>query len=889
MRRLTAFDRIYAAAMLIFPRAFRSRFGREMRDMAQDRMAEARLRGRAAAFIESTRLLADIAATAPSAWTILRRERTSYVAPATVPYPRDHMDVLTQDLRFAFRGLLRRPAFTIVAVLTLALGIGATTAIFSVVNAVLIRALPYPDPDRLVMLWSVQGSQHGQPVAYLDYHDWRARTHSFVDMGVMRGQSLNLTGGDAPDRVTGSFVSASLFRVTGTKMARGRSFTDAETELASKAPVAIVQYETWRTRFAGDSSLVGKSLILNGTAFTVVGVTAPNSQIPYGAADVYLPMPYYPNAHGFDRGVTSAYAVGRLKPGVTLEAATRDIAAVAKQIEAAYPETNRGVSAEVESVKEALVGRVRDSLYIMLGAVGLVLLIACANIANLQLARSASRSRELSVRAALGAGRGRIVQQLLTESVVLSVVGGIAGIGIALALTKLLVTLVGGALPVEPTDIRLDGPVLLFALGVSVATGLLFGVAPALQASRADLNDTLRSRVATFASRRTRNLLVVVQLALSLALLACAGLLTRSLIALQGVDPGFDGRNLLTAQFRLPAAKYDTPEKIATMFAQTAAELRSIPGVQAAALVRASPFSQNGESYPVSAEGKPETFATDAPSMLLNAVTPGYFSTMRIPVLAGRDIGETDRADAALVIVVNKSYAEETWPGEPAIGKRVKVGGDGWRTVVGVVGDAKHYTLNEHQLLQGYVPHAQRPQIFTSIVVRTIGNPLALSKAVREAIWRVDRDQPVWRFRAMEQDLSAVVQTKRAMMLLTGLFATAALIVAVVGVYGVLSYTMTQRTQEVGIRIALGADGRAVTRMVVGEGARIIGIAVVIGLAISAGATRLLRSQLFGIQPNDLTTFAIVTVALSTVAIAACYLPARRASRVDPMVALRSD
>jgi putative ABC transport system permease protein len=400
----------------------------------------------------------------------------------------------------------------------------------------------------------------------------------------------------------------------------------------------------------------------------------------------------------------------------------------------------------------------------------------------------------------------------------------------------------------------------------------------------------LRTRAGSGLSHAvTRNALVVVQLALSLTLLAAAGLITRSLVALQRVDPGFDADHLLTAQFRLSPTKYDSPAKIWAMFDRTLAELRSIPGVRSAALVRASPFSQNGESYSVFAEDKPAVKTGDAPQMQLNIVTPGYFSTMGIPLLTGRDLLPTDRAGSLPVIVVNKAYADATWPGESPIGKRVKVSDDTWRTVVGVVGDTKHFALNEPQLLQGYLPHAQRPQIFTSIVVRTAGNPLDYAKAVREAVWRVDRDQPVWRFRAMDQDLDTVVQSKKTMMWLTALFAIEALVVAAVGIYGVLSYAMAQRTHEVGVRIALGADAKHVRHMVLVQGAKLIAVAVAVGVAASLAATRLLRAELYGVGPSDALTFVVVIAVMSAVALLACWVPAWRASRLDPMVALRSE
>jgi predicted permease len=399
----------------------------------------------------------------------------------------------------------------------------------------------------------------------------------------------------------------------------------------------------------------------------------------------------------------------------------------------------------------------------------------------------------------------------------------------------------------------------------------------------------LRTRTGSHSHRVTRNALVVVQLALSLALLAAAGLLTRSLIALQQTRPGFDGNHLLTAQFRLSAAKYDSPEKIATMFARTIAELRAIPSVESAALVRASPLSGNGETYPVVVEGRPPIKAADAPTMQLNSATPGYFATMRIPLTVGRDFVDADRIGTSPVVIVNRAFADAMWPGESPIGKRIRLGDSTWRSIVGVAGNTKHFSLNETQLLQGYVPHAQRPQIFTSVVVRAKGDAALLAKAVREAVWRVDREQPVWRFRSMDDDLAGSVSSSKTTMWLTGLFALVALLVAAVGIYGVLSYTMVQRTQEVGIRIALGADATRVTRMVIRDAIRVIAAAVFVGLAGSLASAGLLRSSLYGVGPYDVVTFAVVTGVLTVVALAACYVPARRASRVDPMVALRAD
>lgn len=885
MPRDAVAERVYRIAMAFLPPEFRARFADEMLDFARTRLRQARERGRAALLRESAALIVDLARSTPRLWVDERR-----AAPATLP-PRDDMDIFTQDLKFGVRSLFKRPAFTAVAALTLALGIGANTAIFSLVNAVLIRPLPYAHPERLVLVWGTQGDQRDQGVVYADYVDWRRLNRTFDEIGAIRGQSMNLTGTAAPDRVIGTFISASALRAFGARVERGRLFTDRETELATKAPVAILSHETWATRFGADPNILGKQITINGTALTVVGVSVPSMPTPAFSRtpDVFVPIGYYPNAHGLERGTRGIWVVGRLKPGITIDAAQRDLQAIEQQLARMYPATNAGTSAEVVSLRDYTVGPTKGPLYLILAAVVAVLLIACANVANLQLARGASRSRELSVRAALGAGRFRIARQLLTESVLLSLAGGVAGVALAVVMTKGLVVLVGPLLPVDVTTIRLDGTVLLFAFVISVATGILFGLPPAWKASRTDLTDMLRSRIGGGMHLATRNALVVVQLALSLALLASAGLLTRSLLALEHVDPGFDGDNLLTAQFRLAPSKYDSPDKIWAMFERTIAGIRALPGVESAALVRASPLSGNGESYPATVQGQPAAKPGDAPMVVVNSITPQYFSTMRIPLLAGRDVGPTDRAGTLPVVVISKSFAERTWPGKSAIGKRVKFGDDDWRTVVGVVGDTRQYSLNEAQLLESYIPYAQRPQIFTSLVVRTRGNPMDMVKPVQQAIWRVDRDQPVWRFRSMQADLDAVVTSSKTTMWLTGLFALVALLVAVVGIYGVLSYTMTQRTQEVGIRIALGADARQVRRMVIGEGLRLIGVAVAIGLLASLGAARLLRSQLYGVAPHDAITFVAVSITLAAVALAACWIPARRASRVDPMVALRSE
>ena len=807
----------------------------------------------------------------------------------------DSMDALRQDLRFAFRTLRARPAFTLIAVLTLGLGIGATTAIFSVVNAVLLRPLPWPQPDRLVLIWGTRGPVRQNGVVYLDYLDWQKESRSFDALGVVRGQSVNLTGGDQPERVTGSFVTADVFRMLGATPAQGRLFTAQETEVATKQPVAVITDDFWRTHFGARPDMIGRTLVLNGVPFTVVGITQPEVSAPLGTPDVWMPIGYYPNKGDLEqRGQPGVLVLGKLKANVTAERAQADLDAVTRRLATTFPATNAGVGANVTSLSDQIVGPVRTPMLIVLGAVGIVLLIACANVANLQLARAASRRRELSVRTALGAGRSRLVRQLLTESIVLSVAGGALGIALAkwgvIALAAELAT----SVPVHG-DITLDASVLLFAVAVTLGAGLLFGSAPAWQYSRADVHDALTVRVDVGAARvgrfGIRSVLVVAQIALSVVLLVSAGLLTRSLVALSRVEPGFDSSHTLTLQFRLPPAKYRNEAMIADMFTRTIEEIRNVPGVESAALVRATPLNGNGESYPYFLADKPVADPQAAPTAQLNIVSPGYFATLRIRRLAGRDFTMDDRADGAPVVIVNEQLARRAWPNESALGKRIRLGGDdaSWATIVGVVGTVKHFRLSEDPLDQAYVPYQQRALIFTEAVVRATGDPGAIASAVRAAIWRVDRDQPVWRVRTMDRVLDDARGGPKFTVWLMTAFAALALVLAAIGVYGVMSYAVARRTQEVGIRMALGARRGQVLGMVLREGMLTIIIALIVGLATAAAATRLLSSQLFGVSATDPLTFAAVPVILAVVAVAACYLPARRASRVDPIVALRAD
>lgn len=893
-------ERLFRTLMRLYPATFRDRFLDEMVDFFRARRDEQRqLKGVRGVLRFWTHLVADIAVNAPLQHVRALRATSARELPWASPdYPVEThpMQALMQDIRYALRTLARHPAFAIVAGLTLALGIGANTAIYSVVDAVLLRPLPWPDSDRLVIVFGARGSQTQGGVAYLDYKDWREQSRSFEELGVIRGQSVNLTGRETPERVIGSFVTASTFRMLGAAPLQGRLFTESETEVATKAPVAVLNETAWRTRFGARPDMVGQTLMLNGQAFTVIGIMKPRFEAPLGTPDVWMPIGYYPNKGDLElRGRGGVMVFGKLKPNVAVQSAQRELDGIARRLAELYPATNAGTTTNVQPLKEQIVGSARAPLLIVLAAVATVLLIACGNVANLQLARAASRRRELSVRAALGAGRQRLMRQLLTESLVLSLAGGAAGIALAALGVKWLSAVVPLFVLFYGT-IDLNGSVLAFAGLVTIATGVFFGVAPAWQASRARMQDALTVRGDSGAGLRfgARSALVVGQIALSVVLLVSAALLTRSLIALAAIKPGFDPDHVLTMQFRLPVSKYDTDARIADMFTRTIAEIRTVPGVRHAALVRATPLNGNGETLPYDYEGSGITDPKQLPSAHRNIISTDYFETLRLPRLAGRDFTADDRANTLPVAIVNEQLARQLSPTDlaGAIGKRVRIAPADttpWATVVGVVGNAKHFRIDEASLDQIYVPFTQVPLIFTEVVVRADGDPMLVANAVKSAIWRVDRDQPVWGVRPLIRSIEGQLGSRRFTMRLLGSFAVVALLLAIIGVYGVMSYAVARRTQEMGIRMALGARTSQVIGMVLRQGLLTVGLAIVIGVGIAVGATRLLETQLYGVQRIDPLTFSIVPLSLAFIALLACYLPARRASRVDPVVALRSD
>jgi putative ABC transport system permease protein len=805
---------------------------------------------------------------------------------------------LRQDFRYALRQLAKSPAFALIAGLTLTLAIGANTAIFSVVSAVLLRPLPYPEPDRLVVLWGTRTMREQLLASVPDVLEWRARNHTFDDIGIVRSQSVNLTGGDAPDRLIGSFVSAGTLEILGARAVQGRLFSPAETAIGSGQPVAVLSAAAWKSRFGGDPGIVGRTLTLNGRPHVVIGVTTVDYHDPFGPPEVWLPITSAPNPKWLTRDDQTVWAVGRMKPGVPLHAAQRDLSGVAAQLAAAYPATNAGIDVKVISLKDSLVDNVRPMLVILLAFVGVVLLIACANVANLQLARASTRQREMQVRVALGAGRPRLARQLLTESLVLAAAGGAAGVLLARWATAALVAALPGGLPDFATTggiggIGMDPRVLLFSLLITVVCGLLSGAAPALRTLRGSLHDALRDRTADGAASGKldpRSTFVAAELALCIVLLIGAGLLTRSLIELGKVKPGFDPKDVLTGEFRLPAVKYTSPERIVQFMQQAIGAVRGVPGVRSAALVTSVPLSGNWGRAGYVPDGQAFTAAT-APETQVNGVSDGFFSTLGISLLAGRDFDGGDRAGTLPVVIVNEELAKRAWPGLSPLGRRLKILGppDVQVTVVGVVGTIKQFTLAEPAAAQLYRPIAQDPGIFSSVVARTEGDPQSFMKPVRAAIWSVDPDQPVWKLRSLEFLVARDVAAPRFTMALTAAFALLALVLAVVGVYGVMAYSVAQRTREVGVRMALGAEPGQVVRLVTGRGLRIVGWATVLGLAASVAAVRLLRSRLYGISPTDPLTFVLVPAILAAVAAVACYLPARRAARVDPVIALRAE
>ena len=806
------------------------------------------------------------------------------------------MSQLFNDIRYAFRLLLKSPGFTLIAVLTLALGIGANTAIFSVVNAVLLRPLPYKDPSRLVLV--IEKSKYPTiTVSYENYLDWRDQSHSFESMEAIYGQNMTLTEKGEPERLVVRMVTSRFFPVLGVSPKIGRNFS-ADEDRAGGTPVAILSYGLWQRVFGGASDVLGRTVDLDAKPYTVVGVLPPGFKF-FQDADVFLPFHPWAKTLPDDRNWhPGILPVARLKSGATIEQARAEMVTISKRLEQQYPLYNTGCSSDVILAHDQLVQSSRPALLLLLGAVSFVLLIACVNVANLLLARAAARGREVAIRTAMGAGRVRIIRQLLTESVILSLAG--AGLGLLMAWASLgpLLKVSASSLP-QGTTAGLDGWVLAFTAGVAVLTGLVFGIFPALRTAKLDLRETLnessRGSTAGPGHHRVGNALVSLEIALALLLLVGAGLLLRSFSRMQDVAPGFQADHLFVADIPVSQAAYAKPEQRFEFYDRLVEGARTLPGVRAAGAATFLPVSGGGSVIHFNIAGRPPKSASDFTAAGYRAVTSGYFETLGVPLLKGRLFTPADRENAPAVCVINATMAKTYFPDIDPLGQHMQLGATPVKEIpmmeiVGVVGDVRPGLGTDPQA-EMYLPYRQAdgllPAFQLSVVMRTAGDPLLQTSALRSALAQIDPNEPLVKVRTMEDNMASTVSQPRFRAWLIGIFAMLALLLSAVGVYGVMSYTVTQRTSEIGVRVTLGAQPQDVFRIIVGEGFRLALIGVGVGLAAALALTRLLRSFLFGISAYDPITFVGVSVLLTVVALAACFFPARRATAVDPLVALR--
>jgi putative ABC transport system permease protein len=801
------------------------------------------------------------------------------------------METLFKDIRYGFRSLLKHPGFTVIAVITLALGIGANSAMFSTVNSVLLKPLSYPDADRIVVL---EGINPGKGITQSnmsipDFADWQSQNQVFDQLaGFVFGGSL-LTSGDETERVRGASVTTDFFPLFRTPALIGRTL-QADDSQKGHDDVVVLSYGLWQRRFGGNRNVIGTTVTISGESTTIVGVMPPGFDYPE-QSELWVPYPIDAAAERRDNRFFLVLA--RLKPGVSIAQAQASLDTINQRLAQNYVDTNSGWSTRVINLQEQMVGSMRKSLLILLGAVAFVLLIACANVANLMLARATGRQKEIAVRAALGASRWRVIRQLLTESVLLSVIGGAIGLLLSVWLTKLLVSISPANTP-RFDEIRPDVRVFAFTLGLTVLTGILFGLAPALQASRIDLSGGLKEGGGKGSggsrNKRLRSLMMVSEIALSFMLLVGAGLLIKSFTRLRDVSPGFTPDNVLTVRVSLPSAKYPKGEKRIQVLSQTLESLKTLPGVQSSAAVLSLPLGGDtfnvGRSY--IREGRPASPEESVNATYLVA-TPDYFQTLQIPLLAGRAFNDQDNEQTTKVVIVNETMARQLWPGQSPLGKRITIWRDENfpREIVGVVRDTKP-SLDAEPSQQMYVPYAQDSGWSgMSMVIRTSGNPVETAPAARNAVRSIDKGIPVFNVKTMNDVLATSVSQQRMSMLLLSAFAGVALLLAMIGIYGVTAYYVSQRTQEIGIRMALGAQMGDVMKLVLASGMALALVGIGLGVVGALALTRLLTSLLFAVKATDVVTFITVSVCLLVTALVACYIPARRATKVDPLVALR--
>jgi len=809
------------------------------------------------------------------------------------------MESLLQDLRYGFRMLVKNPGVTIVAVIALALGIGANTAIFSVVNAVMLKPLPYRNADGLVMVWEHNRTRDRRQntISPANFLDWKDQNNVFEDIAGFFDTVANLTEVDDPEELPVQRVTANMFSVLGAYPMLGRAF-EGEDGQQGHTDLVILGHGLWRRRFGGDPGIINQTIKLNGRPVTVIGIMPPDFQffIKAGSltgkqAEIWAPFNLGPDFR-VRRGRFMS-AVARLKPGVTVEQAQAEMTQIADSLEQQYPEFNKNWGVNLVPMRTQFTGEISTPLLVLFGAVVFVLLIACANVANLLLARAAARQKDIAIRSALGASRIRLIRQLLTESVLLASLGGALGLLVAIWGVDLLLALAPKDLP-PLAGVGINYLVLGFTLGVSVLTGLIFGLVPAMEASRPNLNETLkeggRSAAAGARSHRVRNVFVVAEIAMALVLLIGSGLMIRSFARLQSVNPGFNPNNLLTVRLLLPSSKYREDPQVISFFRQALSRIEAMPGVRSASAINFLPFTTLGAATGFTIEGQPAPAAGQKPSLDVRVCDPNYFQTMGIPFIKGRNFTEKEATEVSHVVIISEAMARDYFPNEDPIGKRVRIDmmdDPPPCEIIGVVGDSKHQGLDVEPRAMSYWPHPELTYSAMTIVARTEGDPLSYRSAVQAAVQALDKDQPIADVRTMEQWLSDSVARARFSTLLLSIFAAVALVLAMVGIYGVMSYSVTQRTHEIGIRMALGASSRDVMKIVVGQGMVLALIGVGCGLAAAFALTRVLAGLLFGVSATDPVTFGLLAALLAGVALVACAVPARRATKVDPMIALR--